>query len=237
MEEKLQLSKRLQAVVELVSKGRKVADIGCDHAYLSIYMIEHNIADTVIALDVNAGPLERAKDNIVKKHMEQRIETRLSDGMKELKTGEVDTILLAGMGGGLMQRILSGNKEVLAEVEELVLQPQSEVRQVRVFLEQIGFQIVKENMVLEDGKYYVMMKAERKQHVEPLRQEVFYRYGKDLLENRNLCLQRFLQKEEDKMQMIMKCLQENPSELNSERLKEVKEDVTYCREGLAYYDM
>ena len=142
------LSDRMRAVVGLVKACDCIADIGCDHAYISIYMVEQNIASKVIAMDVNKGPLERAKDNIRKSQFEQKIETRLSDGIKELKSGEVNTLLIAGMGGGLMQRILSGNKEVLEQVKELVLQPQSEIRDTRFFVEQLGFEIVKENMLI-----------------------------------------------------------------------------------------
>lgn len=237
MEEKLQLSKRLQAVVDLVTKGERVADIGCDHAYISIYMIEQNIASKVIAMDVNKGPLERAKENIQKSHFERQIETRLSDGMKELKPGEVNTLLIAGMGGSLMQRILSGNPKVLEQVNELILQPQSEVRETRLFVERLGFEIVVENMLVEDGKYYTMLKAVRREHPVKMDKEVFYRYGKYLLEHKNMILKEFLEKEQGKLQMITQKLKENPSKLNQERLKKVEEDDTYCKEGLAYYEL
>ena len=90
----------------MITKGGKVADIGCDHAYLSIYMIKHQIAESVIAMDVNRGPLERARDNIRKSGYENQINVRLSDGIKELNVGEADTLLIAGMGGGLIQKIL-----------------------------------------------------------------------------------------------------------------------------------
>lgn len=114
----MQLSKRLQAVVNLITRGAKVADVGCDHAYISIYMVEKNLASKVIAMDVNRGPLERAKENIRCCHYDNQIETRLSDGLQELKPGEADTLLIAGMGGALMQRILTGKMEVLEQVRE-----------------------------------------------------------------------------------------------------------------------
>lgn len=136
-----------------------------------------------------------------------------------------------------MQRILSGNPTVLAEVKELVLQPQSEIRETRKFVEQLGFEIVLENMLIEDGKYYTMMKAVRAENPVRLEREVFYRYGKYLLEHQNAILKQFLEKEKEKLQMIAQKLKENPSELNRERLQKVEEDDTYCREGLAYYEM
>ena len=236
MRKQVQLSERLQAVVELVTKGQSVADVGCDHAYISIYMIEQGIAEHVIAMDVNRGPLQRAKENIRKYGMQDKIETRLSDGIMELKNKEVHTVLIAGMGGPLMQQILLGNPSVLADVEELILQPQSEIAEVRRFLEQISFQIEKENMVLEDGKYYVMMRARRCPQVVPMNKEIQYRYGKYLIEHKNPILYQYLQKECRQLEEIQDKLREQDSEKGKQKIKELQEDITYCKEALSYYE-
>lgn len=236
MEKHVQISERLQAVVRLVTKGKVVADVGCDHAYTSIYLIEQGIATQVIALDVNRGPLERAKINIEKYGMQQQIETRLSDGIKELKPGEVHTLLIAGMGGPLMQQILMGHPEVLAQVEELVLQPQSEIREVRVFLEQIGFEIQQEQMLIDDGKYYVMMNAKKVEQPQKLEQEVFYRYGKHLLESKNQCLNQFLQRELENCNSIIQKIQANTSDKSRQKLLELQEDIRFCKEALGFYE-
>lgn len=232
----MQLSKRLQTVANLITKGAKVADIGCDHAYLSIYMLEEKIASKVIAMDVNKGPLERAKENIKQYHFENQIETRLSDGLMALEPEEADTLLIAGMGGALIQRILSGKKEVLDQVKELVLQPQSEIRDLRFFLEESGFHIIKEDMVIDARKYYVVLKAKREDNFSKTEKEVYYRYGKYLLENNHVILKRYLNKEYDILKHICKELEEHLSPENEKRKKIVQEDMAYCREGLAYYD-
>ncbi|MCI8407727.1 MAG: SAM-dependent methyltransferase [Lachnospiraceae bacterium] len=231
----MQLSERLQAVVNLITKGAKVADIGCDHAYLSIYMVEEKLASKVIAMDVNKGPLERAKENIKQYHFENQIETRLSDGLMALEPGEVDTLLIAGMGGALMQRILTGKKEVLEQVKELVLQPQSEIREMRFFLEEIGFRIMKEDMVIDAGKYYVILKARREDNFPKIEKEVYYRYGEYLLTNKHVILEKYLNREYDTLKQICQKLGEHPSLENEKRKKVVQEDMEYCREGLAYY--
>lgn len=236
MEKNVQISKRLQAVARLVTKEKVVADVGCDHAYTSIYLVQQGIASQVIALDVNRGPLERAKINIEKYGMQQQIQTRLSDGIKELKPGEVHTLLIAGMGGPLMQRILMGHPEVLEQVDELVLQPQSEIREVRVFLESIGFMICQEEMLMDEGKYYVMMKARKEETSQTLGREVFYRYGKYLLENRNLCLQQYLKRELETFENIREKIQENTSEKSRKKIIELQEDITFCKEALKFYE-
>ncbi len=155
----VRLSRRLQAVADFVTSGSRIADVGCDHAYTSIYLAEHGIAPGIIAMDVNQGPIDRAKENIRKYGHSDIIETRKSDGLEKLEPGEADTILIAGMGGALMVQILTNKKEVLQSVKELVLQPQSEIHKVRRMLQEEGFLIVGEDMVKEDGKYYFIMKA------------------------------------------------------------------------------
>ena len=105
-------------------------------------------------MDVNEGPLLRAKAHIREWGLENYIETRLSDGVQALKRGEVQSVVIAGMGGPLMEKILLEGREVLLEISELILQPQSEIAHFRKFLAQQGYRIVQEDMIEEEGKYY-----------------------------------------------------------------------------------
>lgn len=155
----MELSNRLRAAADLVSAGSRIADIGTDHAYLPIYLVERQRVVSAIALDVNEGPLKRAKAHIHACGMAEKIELRLSDGMQKLSAFEVDTAVLTGMGGGLMIRILKAYPEVTSSLTECVLQPQSEIAKVRTFLLEEGFLFLAEDMVKEDGKYYPMMKV------------------------------------------------------------------------------
>lgn len=153
------LSERLKTVSMLVTEGNRLADIGTDHAFVPIFLVEKGRIPGAVAMDVREGPLMRARENIRQHGLEDRIETRLSDGLEALGVGEADTVLIAGMGGALTVRILERRKKLRYEVKELVLQPQSETGTVRRFLESAGFRIVQEKMVLEDGKYYPMMRC------------------------------------------------------------------------------
>ena len=150
----MQLSKRLQAVADMVTKGYRTADIGCDHGYIAIYLIESGISPLVIAMDINQGPLDQAKENIYKAGYTRQIEVRHSDGANQLMENEVDSIICAGMGGRLTIRIIQADLSKLYNIKELILQPQSEIHLVRRFLSENGFMIVSENMIYEDGKYY-----------------------------------------------------------------------------------
>ena len=106
------------------------------------------------AVDVNRGPLERAREHIAQYQMGDYIETRLSDGLHELKAGEGDSLLIAGMGGGLTVRILSEGELLLSGFRELILEPQSDIDRVRVWLVEHGFFLAQENFVEEDGIYH-----------------------------------------------------------------------------------
>ena len=131
----MELSKRLYAVAGLVTEGASVADIGTDHGYVPIYLVKNKIASKVIAMDINKGPLERARMHIIGHGLKGQIETRLSDGLKNLEPGEVDAFIAAGMGGGLVIKILEDSKEVVEQLKFAVLQPQSEIAKVRKYLD------------------------------------------------------------------------------------------------------
>ena len=143
----MELSKRLQAVADLVTPGLRIADIGTDHAYVPVYLLSEGKNPSGIAMDINVGPLERARKHIGELLIDGELKTRLSDGMKELKTGEVQCAVIAGMGGGLVIKILSESREVADSLQECVLQPQSELEKVRTFLLEEGFFIIQEDTI------------------------------------------------------------------------------------------
>ena len=154
-----ELSKRLQAVADLVTVRECVADIGTDHAYIPIYLTEHKKVKKAFAMDVNEGPLIRAEEHVREAGLKEQIKMRRSDGLEKLSPGEVEAVIIAGMGGGLVMRILTEGQAVAETLQECILQPQSEIAKVREFLQQNGYQIVQEEMVLDEGKYYPMMRV------------------------------------------------------------------------------
>ena len=155
----VKLSDRLMAAASMVSEGMVLADVGTDHGYIPIYLVEQKKILKAIAMDINEGPLERAREHITLYGLDAYIQTRLSDGVAALKPGEADAVLIAGMGGGLVMHILKDGEEVCKEARELILQPQSELERVRAFLRDEGYEILTEDMVLDDDQFYPMMKA------------------------------------------------------------------------------
>lgn len=236
----MQLSKRLQAVADLVTPGNRVADVGCDHAYIPVYLAEHKISPHIIAMDINQGPIDRAKDNIIKYGYQDEIESRRSDGLDKLEAGEADTVLIAGMGGALTIQILTGQPWVLKSVRELVLQPQSEIHKVRQMLHQYDYLITEENMVKDDGKFYTMMKAVPRNLIKDIQayslaeKEHFY-YGRLLLEQKHPVLHEFLLWDLNMSQEIMSTLQKEPTENAMLRIDELQDKIGLIHNGLGYY--
>lgn len=226
----VQLSDRLRAVASLVTPGSRIADVGCDHGYIPIYLYLEGRIPGAIAMDVNRGPLLRAEQHIREYGLGKYIETRLSDGVKALSAGEADTVIIAGMGGPLMEKILTEGSEVLNTVSELVLQPQSEIGRFRHFLLDHGYRITAEDMVFEDGKYYPMMKAIRGEQC--YEEEIEYLFGSALLKNRNPVLKQFLLKEQSSVEKIMEHLKNTDTRTGRERLLELEQELFYIKKAL-----
>ncbi len=225
----MQLSKRLLAAAGMITKGNIVADVGCDHAYTSIYLCKEQIASKVIAMDINKGPLAGAKMHIEEAGLVDSISLRLSDGLEKLAPNEVDTVLLCGMGGLLMIKILSDYPEITKTVKEFVLQPQSEVAQVRYFLHNHGYQIEQEHMLKEDGKFYVMMRAVPVEQVQKYEEECYYLYGKLLIEEKNEVLKEFLLREYRLKSEVWEALREQYTENALARKKALQEEFDKIR--------
>lgn len=224
----MELSKRLQAVAELVGCHDVVADVGTDHGYIPIYLLKQGKCKRAFAMDVNEGPLLRAKEHLDAYGLQNQVELRLSDGVKKLSIGECDCVVIAGMGGGLTIKILEEGKDIFQNLNEFVLQPQSEIGKVRKYLLESGYCIVDEDMIFEDGKFYPMMKV-IKEESSPY-QECELKYGKHLLVQRHPILKLFLEKEFHKKRKILDMLEQQQGSHIEERKIEIKKEL----EGIEY---
>lgn len=155
------LSERLRTVAGMVTEGNTVCDVGCDHGFVPVYLVQQGISPRVLAMDLRKGPLRAAREHVAAYGLEEQIEIRLSDGLHNYRSGEAETLICAGMGGGLMMRILDENREKAASFRELVLQPQSEIEKFRRYLRESGYRILDEEMLEEDGKFYQVIRAAR----------------------------------------------------------------------------
>ena len=232
---KIELSKRLQAVADLVSPGMRLADIGTDHAYIPIYLMENEKIPQAIAMDINKGPLELAEEHIKAHGLEQQIQTRLSDGMAKLQAGEADCAVIAGMGGALMIKILEEGRETAFQLQELVLQPQSELKKFRIYLLENGYRVLAEDMVYEDGKYYPMMKVKPGEMTGESWKPEELEYGKYLLDTAHPVLKQFLEREIQICHGVLESLAKQDTERAKERRREMEEQIQHVQHILETY--
>ncbi|MCR4999805.1 MAG: class I SAM-dependent methyltransferase [Lachnospiraceae bacterium] len=231
------ISNRLEALCSMVTPGYKLADIGCDHGFLSIALVERGICPSAIAMDLRPGPLSHAVENIAHEGLSNRIETRLSDGLDKLSIGEAESIVIAGMGGRLLIHILEAGDTIAKAAQELILQPQSEIPLVRHYLVEQGYQLLAEDMLCEDGKYYPMMKvapAATDRGEILAERDADYLYGKMLLRNAHPVLREYLQWELRIKEEIRSKL---PTDMaTSTRMAEVNEAIASLQATIAEMD-
>lgn len=154
---KLPISKRLLCCASMVQPGSRVADIGTDHGYLGIYLLQTGAARHVIACDLRKDPLENARRNAKLFGVDGEMELRLSDGLEKILPDEVDTVVMAGMGGDLIQKILSQCPWRKREGLQFILQPQSAGNVLRRWLCEDGFEIRREEPVQDGHFLYTVM--------------------------------------------------------------------------------
>ena len=224
----------MKAVAAMVTSGGVLADVGTDHGYIPIALIQRQKIKSAIAMDINKGPLARAQDNIASARLGDYIQTRLSDGVAALGEGEADSILIAGMGGELVIHILSEGGKVCKAASELILQPQSDIRKVREYLRLHHYKIVDEDMICEDGKYYPMMRVINVEldnawmKMDEQTRVACDIYGPLLLRNGNPVLRRFLVRQHRQLTQILQTLQaQTMSEKIETRIAEVLEELQY----------
>ncbi len=255
MGREVELSDRLKALTQMVSPGNRVCDVGCDHGFVSIYLVQTGISPGAIAMDLRSGPLSRAREHIAEWGLEDYIETRLSDGLEAYHAGEADALICAGMGGRLMMKILTDGGEKCRTFRELILQPQSEIPQFRQFLRREHYCIIDENMIEEMGKFYFLMKAvpageipqveppqvkipfrEFSQAVNPLVDlPLWDRFGEKLLLGRHPVLFRYLKHRKRVVEDICLKLRREGSPETGSRLEELEGELAEIEKGLAYY--
>lgn len=155
------ISKRLELVASFVPQGAILLDVGSDHAYLPIELVERGQIESAIAGEVVEGPYQSAVKNVEAHGLKEKIQVRLANGLAAFEEGDqVSVITIAGMGGRLIARILEEGLDKLANVERLVLQPNNREDDLRIWLQENGFQIVAESILEEAGKFYEILVVE-----------------------------------------------------------------------------
>lgn len=151
------LDNRLRLCADFVRKGARLADIGTDHAYLPIWLVKNGIIKHALACDINEGPLSAGKADVDQYGLSDNITLRLSDGLKCVNADEADDIVIAGMGGELIAKILSGCKWAKRAHKHFILQPMTKCEVLIRFLYENGFEIISQRACECDKKHYTVM--------------------------------------------------------------------------------
>ncbi|MGT2949194.1 tRNA (adenine(22)-N(1))-methyltransferase [Streptococcus devriesei] len=160
----ISLSERLQEIASFVPKGARLLDVGSDHAYLPLYLLENGHIDYAIAGEVAKGPYSSALENVDQAGLSDHLDVRLADGLAAFTAADkIDVITICGMGGRLMADILEAGKAKLSLVKQLILQPNNCEDDLRLWLMTNGFAITAEKIVTDKQKYYEIIVAEQGQ--------------------------------------------------------------------------
>ncbi|MCL5058739.1 MAG: class I SAM-dependent methyltransferase [Actinobacteria bacterium] len=231
-----ELDPRLDAIVSHIPPGSRVADIGTDHALLPVSLVKTGRASRVVATELNEKPYQTALRQVMESGVNSLVEVRRGDGLVALRPGEVDVVVIAGMGGNTIAGVLERSPEVLAGVTRLVLQPMSDPGDLRMWLARNGWRLADEELVKDDGKFYVIIAAVPGE--EPCRDGFMMEIGPVLVGKCSPYLVEYLEKIKGDYQRVLSGLARSRSDeamakaiALTSRLTRITEVINRCRQG------
>lgn len=224
----MDLSNRLFKIASLVDKNTSVLDIGTDHGYIPIYLIEENISDRVIASDISKASLNKIIELVKKRKLEKYISTRLGNGMEVIKPFEVDGVIMAGMGGILMKDILEKDKEVTDSITYFIFQPMIASKELREYLSENNFKIIDEELAKEGDKFYEIIYAKRGK--EEHKEKIYYEISEILIEKRHRYLKDFIHHKIKLVEIVLDKIKDKNTSKSIERYNELNKKIEKYKE-------
>lgn len=230
----MELSKRLMKIASYVNYCEAIADIGTDHGYIPIYLVKNNKCNSAIASDINKGPIEKASTNIRFEGLSEKIKCLLGGGLKPLKVGEVNGVIIAGMGGNLIRDIILEDIEKVKLYDFLILQPAQNPEVLREFLYNNNFEILNEDLILDDGKFYELFKVKYNENAKKInvKDEISYEISSILLESNNSLVNDYIKSKIKKYENIMTYIKDDTSlakkkkDILNEKINKLKEMIS-----------
>ena len=230
----MELSKRLMKIASYVNYCEAIADIGTDHGYIPIYLVKNNKCNSAIASDINKGPIEKASTNIRFEGLSEKIKCLLGGGLKPLKVGEVNGVIIAGMGGNLIRDIILEDIEKVKLYDFLILQPAQNPEVLRKFLYNNNFEILNEDLILDDGKFYELFKVKYNENAKKInvKDEISYEISSILLESNNSLVNDYIKSKIKKYENIMTYIKDDTSlakkkkDILNEKINKLKEMIS-----------
>ena len=217
----MNLSMRLSAIRDMVPKNSIVADIGTDHGYIPVSLIENKISKKVIGTDVSKGSLDKIIELVNNLDMVRVIEARLGYGLDVIEPNEIDTLIIAGMGGILIKDILEKGRNITKSINTFILQPMVGAKELRQYLINNNFKIIEEDLVFEEGKYYEVISAINGK--SSIKKDIYYELSQLLLENNHPLIGSFIQYKIDKVEKIIDEIRLIDTEKSRQKYKEMEQ--------------
>lgn len=214
----MKISKRLKEIAAYVEKDSYVLDVGCDHALLDIYLIRENICKKTMASDIHEGPLKKAKENIEKYYLQEKIELKQADGIDKIND-KVDTIVLAGMGYYTIKDILNKNNRALEKVNTIILSVNNDFYELRKYITNKGYRIEEEKIIEDHNKFYLILKV-KKGRKKYTKKELFF--GTSKMNQDSKDYKKYIEKEIIKRKRILSSLPKTKLLLKIKLKKEIR---------------
>ena len=222
----MELSKRLKRIAEHVDKCESVADIGTDHGYIPIYLVKEGICKKAIASDINKGPIEKAKVNVAFEGVLDKVKCLLGPGLNPLKVGEVNGVILAGMGGNLTRDILLADMDKVKKYDFIILQPAQNPEVLREFLYKNDYEIIDEDLIKDEGRFYELFKVKYNENSEKLvfEDELEYEVSPLLREKGHPLFKEFIEEKINRCETILSFIKED-TEAAKKRKSDLEEKI------------
>lgn len=238
----IELSKRLQSLAEFVPDGARVVDVGCDHAFLIIALTASGRISFAVGTDVADGPYKIATKHVKAAHLCEQISIRYGNGLETVVPGEVNTCIIAGMGGYVMANILRASDQVVNQLKRVILQPMNASHQVRRYLYEGGFALLDERICEEDGRLYEIIVADNEKlaacrdsayaHVHPDKLHFVFEFGPIALLRRDPLLIQFVERNVRQWDEIIAQMAQSQTDASRVRRENLTHRIKIARQWL-----
>ncbi|EOR26167.1 hypothetical protein A500_08878 [Clostridium sartagoforme AAU1] len=220
----MELSERLNFIIKNIENTSVLADIGTDHGYIPLHALKSGICSKAIAVDINKEPLDKARLNAILEGMGEELEFRLGDGLKVLEKDEVEVTVIAGMGGNLIRDILEEQIEKVNSMKYLILQPAQNPEVLREYLYTNNYEIINEDLCLDENIYYELFKVRRKEGEATNLDPIYYEVSPKLLMQKHPLMKEYLISKVENYEKINSFITESTINSN-ERRKSIQEKI------------
>lgn len=232
---KMHISLRLKEITKYISKASFFVDIGSDHAYLPSYVCLNDLEAYAIAGEVNKGPFNKAKEVVSTNGLEDRIDVRLGDGLAVLEEDEPDTLIIAGMGGKLIESILATDLNKTLKINKLILQPNLDAERLRKWFNKYDYNLTNEKIIEENNHFYEILVAEKENGKDIYHENMSFDkqvyFGPHLLKERSSEFIRKWKEEKKNLKWILEEMKQ-AKEINYIKLNQFEKKLNWVEEVL-----